>query len=376
MKLYTLVIIIPFALMFLSTGCGKSSKTNEDANVETDQLVKITISQFKADSMAIGTISTQTFEDEVRCNGYITASANGMAQISTPIAGIVESVNCAMGSYVKKGQTLCLITGNELMAMQQEFTETSARLKRLKSDYERSKSLYDEKIGAEKDFIAIESEYKALNSKYLSLKLRLELLRLNVTKIEAGDLYASFSVISPISGYITKQNLVLGQFIEQQKLLVEIVDINQLQIQLSVFEKDIAKLKPGQKVNFSSPGENSFANKATLVSIGKAVNPDSKTVNCIAEIKNAQQNNLINQSYIEALIAVNSSEAMALPSEALIKSGKDYYVLIFEKSDTEAYYLRRQIVNIGRTSKGFTELTDDIDLTKVLVKGVYNLSAE
>jgi cobalt-zinc-cadmium efflux system membrane fusion protein len=281
-----------------------------------------------------------------------------------------------MGSYVKKGQTLCMITGNELMAMQQEFTETSARLKRLKSDYERSKSLYDEKIGAEKDFIAIESEYKAMKSKYLSLKLRLELLRLNVAKIEAGDLYASFSVISTINGYITKQNLVLGQFIEQQKLLVEIVDINQLQIQLSVFEKDIAKLKPGQTVNFSSPGEISFNNKATLVSIGKAVNPDTKTVTCIAAIKNSQQANLINQSYIEAIIAVNNSQAKALPTESLIKSGKDYYVLLVEKSDNEAYYFRKQKVTIGLTSKGFTEITDDIDLTKVLIKGVYNLSAE
>jgi cobalt-zinc-cadmium efflux system membrane fusion protein len=376
MKLYTYFRIIPFALILLATGCGKSTKTTEVAESAADQLIKISIKQFNSDSMAFGTISTQTFEDEVRCNGYITAAANGMAQVGTPIAGIVESVNCSMGSFVKKGQTLCMISGNDLMAMQQEFTETSARLRRLKSDYERSKSLYDEKIGAEKDFIATESEYKATKSKYLSLKLRLELLRLNVAKIEAGDLYASFSVISPINGYITKQNLVLGQFIEQQKLLVEIVDVSQLQIQLSVFEKDIAKLKPGQTVNFSSPGENSFNNKATLVSIGRAVDPDTKTITCVAAIKNSPQTSLINQSYIEALIAVNSSEATALPSEALIKSGKDYYVLLIEKSDNEAYYFRKQKVTIGRISKGFTEITEDTDLTKVLIKGVYNLSAE
>lgn len=326
--------------------------------------------------MVIGTISSQTFEDEVRCNGYITAAANGMAQVSTPFAGIVESVNCSMGGFVKKGQTLCMISGNDLMALQQEFTETSARLRRLKSDYERSKSLYDEKIGAEKDFIATESEYRATKSKYLSLKLRLELLRLNIAKIEAGDLYASFSLISPINGYITKQNLVLGQFIEQQKLLVEIVDISKLQIQLSVFEKDIAKLKTGQIVNFSAPGENSFRNKATLVSIGRAVDPVTKTVTCIAAIKNRQQTNLINQSYIEAIIAVNSSEAKALPTESLIKSGKDYYVLLIEKSDNEAYYLRKQKVNIGRNAKGFAEITGGNDLPKVLLKGVYNLSSE
>ena len=92
MKLYTYFRIIPFALILLATGCGKSTKTTEDATAETDQLIKITINQFKSDSMAIGTLSTQTFEDEVRCNGYITAAGNGMAQAGTPIAGIVESV--------------------------------------------------------------------------------------------------------------------------------------------------------------------------------------------------------------------------------------------------------------------------------------------
>jgi len=375
MKLYKLLFAF-ITLIFIASGCGKSSKTAEEAKPETDKLIKITVNQFKADSMAVGTISTHTFEDEVRCNGYIKAAANGMAQVSTPVAGIVESINCTMGGSVRKGQMLCMITGSELMTMQQEFSETSARLTRLKSDYERSKALYDEKIGAAKDFIATESEYKAMKAKYLSLKLRLELLRLNVSKIEAGELYSSFSVISPINGYITKQNLVLGQFIEQQKLLVEIVDVNQLQLQLSVFEKDIAKLKPGQTVNFNSSGENSSAGKATLVSIGKAVDSDTKTITCIAAIQKAPGGNLVNQSYIEASIAVNSSEARALPNEALIKSGKDYYVLIVENSDNEAYYLRRQKVNIGRISKGFTEITDDTDLTKVLVKGVYNLTSQ
>jgi cobalt-zinc-cadmium efflux system membrane fusion protein len=376
MKSCSSLMNISVALFIFLTGCGKSSKTIEEAKPETDNLVKITINQFKSDSMAIGTLSKQSFEDVVKCNGYISASSNGMAQISTPIAGIVESVNCSMGSYVKKGQMVCLVSGNDFMSLQQEFTETSARLKRLKSDYERSKSLFDEKIGAEKDFIATESEYKAMKARYLSLKLRLELLKLNIAKIEAGDLYASFSVYSPINGYITKQNLVLGQYIEQQKLLVEIIDVSQLQVQLSVFEKDIVKLKPGQTVNYKTTGEYSFNNKATLVSIGRAVNPDTKTVTCIGTISNGQLVNLINQSYIEAHIVVNSSEAKALPSEALLKSGKDYFVMLVEKSDNEAYYLRKQKVSIGRISKGYTELTGDTDFTKMLIKGVYNLPVD
>lgn len=376
MKFLTLVRFASCAIILFTAGCGKSSKKSEETASLTGKLIRITHEQFKSDNMAVGAISMQTFADDIRCNGYITSSVNGIAQVSTPVAGIVESVNCSMGNYVSKGQVLCMISGNELINMQQEFTETSAKLSRLKSDYERSKSLYDEKIGAAKDFIATESEYKAMKAKYLSLKLRLDLLRLDIPKIEAGQLYASFPIRSPLSGYITKQNLVLGQFIEQQKQLVEIIDVSQLQLQLSVFEKDIPQLVTGQTVYFSPPGEDTYNNEATLVSIGKAMNTETRTITCMAAIRSKQTGNLVNQSYVDAIISVKSSEAKALPSEAIFKSGKEHFVFLVEKSDNEAYYFRKQKVSIGRTSKEFTEITDDIGLLKVLVKGGYNLSNE
>lgn len=376
MKLYSYLWPISFVFLLLSFGCGKSTKTAEGENVEAEQLIKITNDQFESDSMAIGTISAQTFEDKVQCNGYLAASTGGLAQVASPIAGIVESVNCSLGGMVQKGQTLCMVSGNDLMVMQQEFAETAARLKRVQADYERNKALYDEKIGAGKEFIATESEYKATKSKYLSLKLRLELLRLNVDKIENGDFYSSFPVTSPIAGSVTKHSLVLGQFVEQQKMLAEIVDVNRLQIQLSVFEKDMAKLKVGQTVSFRSMGNNSYSAKAVLVSIGKAVDPETKTVTCIAKIASAQNEVLINQSYIEALIDVNRNQANALPSDALLKSGKDFYILIVEKSDTEAYYLRKQKVTPGRVSNGYTEILEDINPSTVIIKGVYNLAVE
>ena len=375
MKSYKLLHFAFVGLLFIAAACGTPTETSQETISESNNLVAVTTDQFKADSMVIGALSPQVFNEEIRCNGYITTAAGGMAQISSPVVGIVESITCSMGGYVTKGQSVCTISGAELMAMQQEFTETAARLTRLKSEYDRSKALYTEKIGAEKEFIATESEYKAAKAKYLSLKLRLELLHLNINQIESGNLYSTFTVVSPINGYITKQNLVLGQFIEQQKLLVEIVDISRLQVQLSVFEKDISLVKPGQTVLFSPPGVGTLSSEASIVSVGKAVNSETRSVTCVASIKNNLHANLINQSFVEASIVVNSNKSNALPSEALIKSGKDYYVLVVEKSDKAGYYFRKQKVETGRISNGFTEIKGNLILTNVLVKGVYHLSA-
>ena len=360
-------------MIFIASGCGNQSATEQETEEQSGDRIEISIAQFEGDSMKIGELSIQKFEDEVICNGNITAPTNGIAQISTPISGIVESISCSMGDYVQKGKTLCMISSNELMIIQQEYTETSARLKQLKTEYERSKSLYDEKIGAEKDFIATESEYKVILSKYQSLKLRLQLFKLNISKIEAGELYSLFPVFSPINGYITSQNMVLGQFIEQQKNLVEIVDVNQLQLQLSVFEKEIGKLKTGQNILFKTMGETAAMHTAMLISISKTIDPVSKTILCLAKITDKKGMNLVNRSFIEARITVNQKDANALPSESILKSGKDYFIYIVEKSDKQTYFLRKQKIEIGKTSKGFTEITGDTDFTKVLIKGVYNL---
>jgi cobalt-zinc-cadmium efflux system membrane fusion protein len=376
MKLFHVILLLSGFLVCLTPGCGGPEKTKEDEGSEAVQLVQVSHKQFESEGMKIGDASMQPFDDEVTCNGYIMAPANGMAQISAPLAGIVEAVHCATGEYVKKGQTLCMISGNELMLMQLDFAETSAKLKRLESDYKRIQALYNEKIGAEKDFMAIESDYRSMKSKYQSLKLRLEHLKLDVSKIEAGEPYAAYAVKSPLNGYITSVNLVLGQFTEQQKSLIEIVDVSQLQLQLLVFENDVSKLKAGQAVRFNSLNEPVTGHAATLMSIGKTINPESRTIQCIAKIENGVGTDLINRTYVEAKVTVAQKKAMALPNDAFVKSGKDHFIFIVEKQKDQTYYLRRVKVSIGKTSGDYTEISGGTDFKTVLIKGVYNLPAE
>ncbi len=326
--------------------------------------------------MKIGEATMHQFEDEVRCNGYVMAPANGLAQISTPISGIVQSIKCVTGDYVKKGQTTCTISSIELIEIQKDFIETASTLSRLKSDYERSKALYAEKIGAEKDFLAIESEYKAMTAKYSALQMQLQLLNLNTAEIEAGKLYADFPVIAPINGYITKQNLQLGQNIDKQISLFEVVDVDQLQLQLSVFEKDVYKLIPGQSVSFGSAGQSSMVNHATLTTIGKAIDPETMTIPCIASINHEQKSVFINRTFIEAAIVVDQINSIALPADAILKSGKDNIVLVLVKTDDHSYYVRKETVTVGRISKGFAEITSKELKEKVLIEGIYNIQID
>lgn len=374
MKTTKHILIYVLTLLFFFS-CGKKSESDGETQVSEDEsLIEITSEQFKTSEMQLGEPTLQTFTDEVSCKGFLFAPANGIAKVSTPIAGTVENIRFKIGDFVRQGQTVCNISGNEFLSLQQQFAEASANYQKAKIDYERMKALRAEKIGAAKDFTAAESLYKASFASYNALKTRIQALRLNPTRIESGQMYSSFPVVAPISGFITKTGAVIGQYVDMQNELAEVVNVHNLQLQLSVFEMDVNKLRVGQKVRFGVSGSGAGSMNATLSTIGKSINPDTKTIDCVAKITDADQNKLVNQSYVEAKIQVNDLEAKALPAEAVQKIANEYFVYVMEKQEDTTYFLKRTKVETGKSNNAFIEILSGLPVDKkVVVSGVETL---
>ncbi len=376
MKIYKAIIPLTILIILLTSGCSEDSESNNDNNESKESSIQITKEQFDSNNMELGELTLQFFEETVTCNGNIVAPNNGVAQISSQLSGIVETINYTIDSYVNKGDVLCLLSSHDLIIIQQDYLETSANLERLKIEYQRSKALFEENIGAEKEFKSKESLYKAAFAKCESLKLQLELLNIDIQRIIDGEQYSSFPIIAPISGYITEINIVLAQFVEPQTQLFEIIDTKKLQLQLSIFENDISNIAIGQSLYFSLLGESSKTHPATIISIGKTINTQSKTVQCIASIDTKSNDVFTVGSFIESHIQIYKKESMALPNGAIIKSGNKYSVLVVDNFDDSNYYLRKEPVQIGIKSTEYTEILNKNKLTKVLTKGGYNLSPE
>lgn len=370
MKNIKRISLIALTLALL-VACGRKTATDSTENTTNEELTEITSEQFKTAEMEFGEPSMQNFRDEVACRGYIIAPPNSMARVSTPIPGVVNTIRCKTGDFVRIGQVICTISGNEFLSLQQEFAETAARFSKSKLDYERAKALREEKIGSEKDFIAVQSEYKAVLASYNALKIKINAIRLDAARIENGQMYTSFPVVSPIAGYVTKTSAVIGQYADMQNELVEIVNINSLQLQLSVFETDVQKLRVGQPVRFGVSGSSSKDLGATLITVGKTINPETKVIDCLARIDKASDVQLVNQSFVEAAVTVNNKTAKALPVSALQKMEKDYFVYVMERKEGETFLLKKTRVEIGKSDNNYMEILSGLPADKqIVVRGI------
>jgi cobalt-zinc-cadmium efflux system membrane fusion protein len=286
----------------------------------------------------------------------------------------VQKIYCSNGQTVGRGQALFELSGNELIEIQRDFTETASLLKKANSEFERMRALFTEKVGTEKEYIVAESEYKAVNARYSALKLKLESMGLNPAQIEEGKFFSSFKIVAPIGGQISQINLAIGQFADPQNYHAEIIDAKQLQLQLAVFEKDAGQLKPGQTVLFNLLSD-TMQLSATLQSTGNMIDAETKTAACFATIT-ATGKTLINNAFAEANVIIGTDTLLAVASEAVLKTDDEQFVLKLTKQEAESYYFEKVKITAGKTNGKFTETNNLRGDEKLLLSGIYNLAIE
>jgi membrane fusion protein, heavy metal efflux system len=371
MKLFSLFSGI--AIFFLLFSC-RSNVAEQKVDADA-QFISISQKQFEAGEMQLCEMQKMVFNQSIHCHGNIISKPGGSAKVSTFVSGLVKKIYCKPGQKIASGQAIFEITGNELIEFQRDFAETASLLVRVKSEYERLKSLFSEKVGTEKELIFAESEYKSTLAQYSALKIKMHLLGLNSEKVENGSFYDSYIIKSPISGYVSQINVSLGQFADQQTTIAEVIDVSQFYIRIAVFEKDIPPLKEQQKVHIRLLGDSSKY-MATLSSIGKNVDNETRTILCIADIDDLGKANFVNNAYVEARIITSNDTVNAITEEAILKSGGNSYLLALGKTQNETYYLNKVKIETGRTANGFVEILGNPEFNKILCKGAYNIQID
>ena len=376
MKLYHVSATLFLFAAFLFNGCSSSSEQDAKESSTPAHLVRITHAQFNEEQMEMADAVMHTFTQIYKTNGIVTASPQSKADVYSYISGIIRSISVNLGSKVKKGQPLITIESKEFITLQQQYLETQAKLKATELDYQRIKTLYEENISSKKDFIAIESKYKILQATIEALKAELKILNVDLKKLESGNLSMYLKIVAPIDGTITLQSCNLGKFVDSQELLMKIIDNHDLQLLFYVYQENVNKLQKGQLLDIYTPDNPKTMYNATIISVGKAIDPVTKSIICLAKPDERVRKIFVDKMYFQVEAKLDTVLAPAVPDAAIIKTGNNRYVLIKEKEDKQGLYFKREEVKTGIVSGGFTEIKETKPLKDILVKGAYYFQSQ
>jgi cobalt-zinc-cadmium efflux system membrane fusion protein len=378
-NLYKIVIL---SLSFLLWNCGDKNKpTTDTESVKKEMMdgrIHITQAQFEKSNMILGSLEEKSFPKIITVNGMIDVPPENRAVVNASMGGYIKTTPLLTGNKVRKGQVLVTIENPEFVGLQQEYMEVHEQLTYLKAEYERQKTMTEENITSEKSYLKAESDYKIAVARHTGLGKQLRMLNISPSNVEQGTISSVATIYAPISGSITKVNVNKGTYVSPATSILEIIDNEHIHLELSVFEKDIMKVKKGQKIEFKIPEASADRFKAEVHLVGTAIE-ENRTIKVHGHLENESGNNFLTGMFVEANIVTDSDTAKALPNEAIVVVDEISYILVLDKKEGDTYYFNKQEVSIKNSHGGYTKIVNldaRKETNKILTKGAFNILGE
>lgn len=370
-------------------GHHHESEELENGHHEADEdLLELTAEQMKTVGIILGKVERKNLRAVVRASGSLEVPPQNKAELTTLIGGIITKINVLEGAVVVKGQALASLENTEFLKMQQEYISLKNAFTFTDQEYQRQKELNAGNAGTGKVFQQSEANYQVEKAKIAALEKQLEQLGINPKNALSGNFATQTTLRAPISGTVSHINAKIGTFAEPARPLLQIVDNSQIHCDLLIYEKDLHKVKAGQKVNFVLTNQDSRQISGQIYGVNSSFENESKAVLAHARINGTQNKGLIPGMYVSGLIDVGDQLVNAVPLDAVVQeAGKNYLFIVSgptpknsgpnaANEEDSAVHFQKIEVATGVSELGYVEISPLNELPAdavVVVKGAFYL---
>lgn len=349
------------ALLF-TAACSSKKETSsgESPKMKEDQ-VQLTDAQLKNAGVETGTPVFQSLNTVLKVNGHVDVPPQNIVSISFPMGGYLRSTKLLPGMHVSRGEVIAVVEDQSLVQLQQDYLVTKARLQFLQQEYDRQKMLNENKVNAEKTFQQAEADYLSQKVLLKGYSEKLQLIGINPAGLSENNISRSVAVHSPINGFVSKVNVNIGRYVTATDVLFELINPDDMHAALTVFEKDLNKVSPGQKVKVSFVDDPATTYDCEVILVTRNVDENrGALVHCHFESK---PKNLLPGMFLNATINVNNTAVLTLPEEAVVRfENKQYVFMQSAKNDFRMIEVETGVKENGRLEissklEGFAQKT-------------------
>ena len=347
---------------------GKAREAEEASDV-----VALLPAEQQAAGLKTGRLADRPMGAVLAVTGTLDVPPESAVSITAPLGGFVESTKLLQGAQVRRGEVLAVIRNAEFVQLQHNYLETRSRLEYARTELARQKELYEQEVAPQKNYQRAQAEYSALRVQTDAQAARLRLAGLPV----GGRMVTTATLRSPRAGFVRAVNVTVGQAVTPTDALFEIVDPEHLHVELTVFERDVARVQKGQLIRFTLASDSTGSRRertARVYLVGRAIGED-RTVRVHGHLDDEQDRALLPGLFVRATIETGRSPALSLPDAALVRfEGKSYAYAV------EAPGRYRMVpVGLGRSEDGHTEVVLPASVpasSTFITAGAYSLLAK
>jgi RND family efflux transporter MFP subunit len=298
----------------------------------------------------------------MRVPAEISPRVGGEAEVTAPFSGrLASSTVPPIGTTVQKGQVLATIVSpasspSELPALELAKTEAEVALQLARKERQRAERLLSAGAGPARKVDEARFAEQTAEARITAATARLAQYQASREASGYPATAMPFLLRAPITGLITETHAASGSNVEAGTVLFKIVDA------------ELPRIAQFREAELEVPGGQSTRRLNRLVSVGRLVDPNTRTFRVIYEASNADRSLAISQTVFARLLGPTGKPQPAVPTSAIVDDGGR--PVVFIQFDGEAFI--RRPVKLGQTEGSYVQIAEGIKPgDRVVSRGAY-----
>ncbi|WP_411687095.1 MacA family efflux pump subunit [Acinetobacter indicus] len=227
-------------------------------------------------------VSRGDIENSVLATGVLEATK--MVSVGAQVSGQVRKMYVELGDQVKQGQLIAQIDSvrqeNELKTaeasiknQQAQLAVRQANLAKVEAEYRRQQAMYDQDATSRAELEAALASYKTAQADIAAINAQIEQSRLTLATTREDLGYTR--IVAPMDGTVVAIVTEEGQTVNANQsapTIVKLAKLDTMTVKSEISEADVMKVEEGQRVYFTTLGNNEKKHYATLHQVEPAPN--------------------------------------------------------------------------------------------------------
>jgi len=323
--------------------------------------------QWTVDFMVGLPIKQQVFSSFIAA-GEVIPVANAEAVLSAPLSGTLSLTKQLPypGKKVVKDEALAVIEPpvsqqGGMGSLTALHAEAKNRVVLAQKEYERAVRLYEAKAAPKR---RVEEAELSLESS----KAAFEPLDRAVQEMKPGSSGNRVVIKAPYSGTVVELFTANGRGIDAGQPVLRLINTSTVWLKANVPATELSSLRNIDKASFTIPGIEGELKPSRLVTVNDVVDPKTRTVPVIFEVKNSEGRLKVGMFADVSLRTGHAEDALTLPEEALFEDEGKFFVFVQKQGES----FERREVKTGIRGSGHVQILAGLkEDERIVLKGGY-----
>jgi membrane fusion protein, heavy metal efflux system len=318
-------------------------------------------------------VREQAVRESIRVPARVEARPGGQADVVAPIDGrLTRVVDVSLGAAVSRAQELARLlpppaVPGDLPQLQRARAEAQSALALATRDRERAERLTAAGASPAKRLDEARSAEEQARARLAAAEASLS--QYNAARAGGmSDAEGLFIIRAPVSGVIAQRDAATGANVTAGTVLFRVVDASQVHVVGQLPEAEAARVREVSAAELERPGVPDRVPVGRLASVGRVLDPESRTLPVTFAFDNRSERLPVGQSVFLHLLMDATAAKPVVPAAAVVDDAGRPIVFVQREGET----FERRAVTLGPRTGDLVQIVEGVRPgDRVVTKGAY-----